>query len=124
ERDGRPWLTCDRGKTTKEKLRRGRYHLVIRDGDSGEVLDERDVYAEGLDQTYVLNLLGAQKYYRGSMQYGGIIGFGNPKPTEIRDVWFKPEVDFLFQNPPDKIEVSVPKGQPDFMSMETKTYLT
>ncbi len=124
ERDGRDWLTCRSGTTAKQQLRRGRYHLVVRADGSGEVLDERDVYVEGLDRAFVLNLLSAQKYYRGSVQYGGIIGFGNPKPKEIRDAWFKPDVDFLFQDPPSSIEVSAPKGQPEFMSMETKTYLT
>lgn len=124
ELDGRPWLTCKRDTTAAEVLHRGRYHLVVRAEDNNEVLDERDVFVDGLNRIFVLNLLGAETYYRGSVQYGGIIGFGDNPPTTIHDVWFNADVDFLFQDPPSSITVSVPNDQPSFLSMENKTYLT
>jgi hypothetical protein len=125
ELDGREWLACEPGTKTMRKLRCGRHHLIVRDAGTGEVLDERDAWVDGRDIAYVLNLLGAQKYYRGTVRYGGIsFNFGKETPEEIKDAWFKADVDFLFENPPPTITVSVPKGQPSVLSSETKTYLT
>jgi hypothetical protein len=124
ELDGRPWLTCTNKTTTPKVLRHGLYHLVVRAVDNDEVLDERDVFVEGLNLPFVLNLLGAQKYYRGSVQYGGIIAFNDQTPTEIHDVWIKADVDFLLRDPPSSIDVHVRKGQASYLATAEKTYLT
>jgi hypothetical protein len=125
EVDGRAWTTCEPGSTQMKQLRCGHHHLVVRDAGTGEVLDERDAWVDGRDIAYVLNLLGAQRYHRGTVRYGGLsFGFGKETPEEISDAWFKADVDFLFENPPPTIPVSVPKGQSSVLSSERKTYLT
>jgi hypothetical protein len=122
EVDGSDWLTWEPGSSAPpRRLRRGRHHLVVRAGKGGEVLDERNEMVEGMDRAYVFNLLGAEKYYRGSVLYGRTINFGDSSPDEIRDVWFKPDVDFLFKPPPESITVSARSSL--FLSNE-RTYLT
>jgi hypothetical protein len=123
--DGRGWLTCEPGSTQMKQLRCGRHHIVVRDAGTNEVKDERDEWVNGRDIPYVLNLLGAQRYYRGTVRYGGLsFSFGKETPEEIKAPWFKADVDFLFEDPPQSIKVSVPKGQSSVLSSEEKTYLT
>jgi hypothetical protein len=128
ELDGQGWLggkkrlTCPPASSTPLTLRNGDYRVTVRSAD-GRELEKHEVTAEG-GSVYVLNLLRAQKYYRGTVRYGGLSIFGGGgKPEEVTDGWFKADVDYLFENPPGTIQVRVSRGMQGLTS-ESRTYLT
>jgi hypothetical protein len=109
ELDGKQWLRCDRGGNYRRYLARGTYTLVVRSTD-GEELDRHPITVEGREP-YILNVLGAQVYSRGTVQYGGVV-FGSPRAEERAQLrWFKPEVDYLFKTPPKSLSVSSKSGE-------------
>ncbi len=119
ELDGNPWLTVEHGKTVQTRLPRQQHRIIIRARDNNEELDRRFVLV-GSSKAYVLNVLGAQTYYRGRVEYGSMpiaLG-GDPDAVEVKDVWIEADVDYLFQEPPQSISVS--KGT----SYASKSYLT
>lgn len=117
--DGKEWMTVPaRGQATAT-LRIGTYRLEVLPADGGAALDTMSISLnEG--KPHVLNVMGAQVYSRGSVDYGGF-GFGaGPSEQRITDKWFKADVDYLFQTPPEKITVTTKQGQP---AMATRSYL-
>jgi hypothetical protein len=116
--DGRDWLTCRSGTNTVQNLSPGSHRITVFDAE-GRQVDELTVQVER-QGVYVLNLLRAQKYHKGRVQYGGI-AFGDDSPTEISDAWFDAKVDYLFEKPPQAITVSTRHGQAAVGT--TKTYL-
>jgi hypothetical protein len=118
QRDGRDWLTCPPGAQLVTSLGPGTHRLRVLDRN-GQPLDEMTVEVDR-QGVYVLNLLRAQVYHRGSVDYGGF-GFGSaPRPVEIRDAWFDARVDYLFEEPPQSITVSRRRGQ---VAMASRTFL-
>lgn len=116
--DDREWLKSESSSMTVKSLSPGAHRIIVM-GDGGTKLDELNVQVERLG-VYVLNLLRAQTYHKGSVEYGGF-GFGGSSPMEINDAWFNAKVDFLFENPPETITVSRKRGQPSFGA--TRMYL-
>jgi hypothetical protein len=115
--DGQEWMSCRAGSRSVSGLRPGLRHLRVL-GRDGRLLDERTVRVER-QGVYVLNLLGAQVYHRGTVDYGGF-SFGDRQPTEIREPWFEAKVDYLFQSPPSSITVSTRRGE---LAMASKSFL-
>lgn len=70
---------------------------------------------------YVLNVLSAQVYARGTVDYGGISFGSSPSEEKIQLPWFKADVDFLFEEPPQSITVQNRRGQ-SYVSA-SRTYL-
>jgi DNA-directed RNA polymerase subunit RPC12/RpoP len=118
--DGQEWMTSQAGTTEVRGLRRGKHTVTVRAPDTGEELDRFGAEVAGVE-TYVLNVLRAQVYARGTAQYGGLAFLGPPPEEAVRLPWFKAEVDYLFQEPPQTITVSVRRGE---VAVGTsKTYL-
>jgi hypothetical protein len=110
ELDGAPWRTAARRSTATASLRRGTYTLVVRSRD-GQELDRRPITVEGRG-AYVLNVLGAQVYTRGRVDYSNLSLFGSPPGEErVQSPWFKADVDHLFESPPKSITVTTRRGQ-------------
>jgi hypothetical protein len=109
ELDGQPWLSARQGTTTVRTLRRGAYTVVVR-SSSGEELDRLTVTVDG-GGNYVLNVLRAQVYARGTAKYGGAGFLGEPPEQRIDDAWFKVDVYYLFEEPPSSVTVSTRRGQ-------------
>jgi hypothetical protein len=120
ELNNQKWLTVNRGQKLEVRLPRKTFELVVRSRETGKELDRRSIRVDNKGP-YVLNVLGAHTYYRGSVDYGmsfSFLGGGGPTATEVKDVWIQANVDFLFKEPPSTISVS--KGQVS----ATRTYLT
>jgi hypothetical protein len=119
ELDASPWLNADARSTQVIGLRRGKYLLTVRARDSGKELDRLPVEVDGVGD-YVLNVLRAQVYARGTARYG--VSFVGPDPEEaVRDAWFKADVDHLFEEPPASVTVSSRGGPP--VGGASRTYL-
>jgi hypothetical protein len=101
--DGKEWLTSSTGESKGKSLAAGKYRVTILDAP-GNALDEHFIQVSA-NQQYILNVLGAQVYFRGVVVFGG--GEGDIKI--IDDRWLQvPEVDYLFCDPPDKIRTVFP----------------
>jgi hypothetical protein len=124
ELDGRPWRTVNRDQVQQTKVRQGQHRITVRRKEGGNPLQELTVNIEGKGK-YLLNVLKAQTYYKGSIRYGGIALFGGgDSPKEVKDEWIDvTKVDYLFEDPPKSITVKVQKGMEGFAS-ETRVYLT
>jgi hypothetical protein len=119
ELEGRPWLTPQRGTSSKTSLRRGRYQVTVR-ALTGEVLDQQVIDVDGAGN-FVLNVLGAQTYTRGTVYFTNASGPGQPDTaTPENRKWFRAEADYLFEPPPPQITVSSRRGAVNTVS---KTYL-
>jgi hypothetical protein len=114
--DGRDWVRVPARGTEKVSVRKGRYRVVATPAAAGAAPDEVDIHVTDTGP-FVLNLFGAQVYARGKAEYGGLAFFGQPAEVEVKDRWFRADVDFLFQDAPEKIEVE----QGEFMA--SRTYL-
>ena len=114
--DGQEWLSIPAGGQLKKSLARGTHLIDVYSHDRDLKLDEGaiEVFGHG---NYVLNVLGAQTYFRGEIIYGGV---GKAPPMEVvQDKWFEfHNVDYLFKDPPELIELR------HFAAREKKTYLT
>jgi hypothetical protein len=116
EVDGRPWQEIEPATMSIKfsKLRWGKHVIVVYARADNKALDRLEVNIED-NGPYVFNVLGAQTYLKGSAFYG-LRGGGLGPETPVREKWFKPNVDLLFQHPPPGISV---RGQ----SSATRTYL-
>jgi hypothetical protein len=87
--------------------------------NSGDILDQMDVVIEW-NGVYVLNVLRAESYTRGTVYYGdGPRSAGDKVPQLIKDRWIAAtKIDYLFQDPPKTISIQRSKGPtgPDFTS--------
>jgi hypothetical protein len=125
ELDGRQWLILQSGESTNTWLTQRVHQLVVRT-TSGEVLDRRGIVAQD-EKAYVLNVLGARTYYRGSVTYGPKGGnvtapfyISREEEKALKDVWIVANVDYLFEEPPETIAVR--GSAAPFLT--TRTYLT
>jgi hypothetical protein len=120
--DGEEWTTKYARSTEVNRLRRGRHTLTVRALDTGEELDRLTVEVSGMSD-HVLNVLRAQVYARGSVIYGDVndVPLGPPPEQAEQAAWFRPNVDYLFVEPPEEIRVSVRRGEK--APLTTKTYL-
>jgi hypothetical protein len=116
ELNGAPWRTVDHGNTDQTRLPTGTYELVVRSRENGKELDHRTITVEDKGP-YLLNVLGAQTYARGSADYGISFSFGDSPDQKLNDVWIKANVDYLFEEPPQSIQVS------EGTSFASKSYL-
>jgi hypothetical protein len=123
ELDGRPWLTAHRSATPIERLRKGSYLVTVRDLTSGALLDEFPIEVQDQHHPYVLNLLGAQVYSRGTAYYGRLPEVMQPE-TRIKDKWFAANVDYVFEQPPPPAAASATPSTFTLKSAAaTSTYL-
>jgi hypothetical protein len=111
--DGREWLTLPQGTTAKTGLRIGEREWTVREANSGRELDRKvvEVKQEG---PYLLNVLGAQWYEKGTVHYSLVPTFGSPptKPPIISEVWYRiGKVDYVFQPAPGSVKVHHSKGE-------------
>jgi hypothetical protein len=127
ELDGQPWRSSSKGEFQAASVRHGRYRITVRPRGGGKVLDELDVHVEARG-VYILNLLKAETYYRGTVQYGGMrILEQTQQSREVKDGWIDATgVDCLFQNPPRSITVKVTKETESIWDLmrEKRTFLT
>ena len=104
ELDGGKWLSLEKGATEKVALRTGKHALVVRDAVSGKELDRMTLDA-GARSTFVLNLLGAQTYYRGKLHYYrekyGPAGTKGPEEEPVREKWFRAGASYVLRPPPE-----------------------
>ena len=116
--DGDPWISIDRNESLKKDLRTGRHRLDILSLPDQEALRAFDVVIENR-KGYVLNVLGAMTYYRGTVQYGSVLALPPEREPEqrITQEWFEPKAYYVFQDPPESIEV------PSRSGIEQRTYL-
>ena len=105
--DGGDWVMAPAGKSVVASLRMGAYTIDTLSADGGQTLESMSV--EVGRGPYVLNVLGAQTYARGSLQYGGKDLGQDDGEEEISDRWFQAGVDYLFETPPKVITVK--KGE-------------
>jgi hypothetical protein len=121
EIDGKPWEAAPPGTRKQASLPAGEHELLTRSA-SGRELDRRTVEARD-GMAYLLNVLGAGTYYRGSVKYGGVSLFGPAaSASEVRDVWIDAKVDYLFEEPPRSIKVPVRSGLS--LSGTSRSFLT
>lgn len=119
EVDGQEWLRPSRKSKTIDGLPRGEHTIVVRSRPSGEVLDRLTVKVD-TGGPYVLNVLRAQKYYKGTATYSTVaFPFGGQGRQTIDAPWFRAKVDYLFENPPESIYINSRDG----VNTATKTYL-
>jgi len=127
ELDGASWVDAPRGSTRQVRVRRGSHRIAVRAPEGDEPLQALTVAIEGRG-VYVLNVLGAQTYHKGSVHYGGMRfspGADDLENQDVKDAWLDvTKVDYLFQSPPDSIKVSVSKGMPASVVSEKRTCLT
>jgi hypothetical protein len=110
ELDGQPWLTIPPNGSIKTRLRQMSYQMVTR-SEEGMQLDSRRLKVERT--AYILNLLGARTYHRGTAEYSAdghrpLPGFGF-LPEDVTAVWIEANVDYLFEVPPPSISVRAPE---------------
>jgi hypothetical protein len=106
ELNGRPWRPAPNGSAETTRLRRGTYELVVKSADTGAELDRHWVEV-GDAGDYVLNVLGAQVYTRGTAYCGPAGVRGPPEATDrVTDKWFRVEVEYLFKDPPREVNFS------------------
>ena len=117
--DGTEWLTIGPGETGKSYLPAGMHRLAIVDRQGERTLDAHDIGVTAPRQ-HVLNVLGGQICFQGIVQYGIKGG-----ATEVITAkWFLvPEVDYLFQDPPESI-VSVNPVNKSFLTKGRPPLLT
>lgn len=107
--DGNTWLTIQAGESKKRPLTAGKYRLTVHPLDGGQILDEHEIQVTGCNR-YVLNVLGAQTYFIGTVVYGGP---AEAPPEVVFDKWFVlPDVDYLFRDVPKTLNVRSEKRNP------------
>lgn len=117
--NNKEWMTLQSGRQVTKALTRGTYTLTVYAQDGNQKLDEHMIEVNGCGD-YVLNVLGAQKYYQGAVSYG--FAGSPPSVTEIKRKWFMVDVDHLFQEPPTTVTVSRRRGSP--APSVTRSFLT
>ncbi len=113
--------------TQAVRVRRGSHSIVVRPAEGGAPLQELTVDLER-EGVYILNVLKAETYYRGTVKYGGLhlpFGGNRAEPEKVQGPWLDvTKVDFLFQQPPKSITIRVPKGTVAGITSESRSYLT
>ncbi len=110
ELDGEHWLHLKKRTTREVYLQPGVYALVVRAENAEKELDRRQIQVSG-SGCFVLNVLGAQTYYRGAVVYSTTTNQFRPGAEHgvvtSKEVWFQPpHVDYLFQKPPASLLLS------------------
>jgi hypothetical protein len=106
--DNKSWLPLPKGTSRTATLSRGSRGLTVREAGTGRILDQHpiDAYDSG---PYVLNVLGAQTYYRGTITYNTdpwlVPGREPTEETLAGERWFQARVTYLFERPAASIEV-------------------
>lgn len=118
--DDQDWMAVSSGASRTKELTRGKYRLTVRSAQGNQVFDAHEIDVSGTGQ-YVLNVLGAQTYFHGTVRYGE----GESPPMEMLTAkWFLlPDVDCLFSDPPDTVMVVV-EGTRGPRVKTAKTFVT
>lgn len=103
--DDQEWLMIESGGSKGRSLTQGKYRVTIYAKEGDELLDAHDIEVSAYDR-YILNVLGAQVYFQGVVQYGGFRGgAGGADMKIVTEKWFRvPEVDYLFRDMPSTIQ--------------------
>jgi hypothetical protein len=106
EIDGREWAKCPNQKQWSAKVPRRKFVLVTRSAASGKELQRHENDAT-YGRKFLLNVLGANTYFRGTVHYvpeqmAGrrmLGGMPSDQPRETRDSWIDiSDVDYLFND--------------------------
>ncbi len=121
--NNKAWSTLSRNSSKRATISRGSWTVTVREAVTGKTLDEVPIgsYDSG---PYILNVLGAQAYYQGSVTYGEPWPpptKREPHETTTRERWISARVNYLFEHPPRSIELNTPKDAPP--RSVTRTYL-
>ncbi len=117
------WLTIKSGESKKRSLTEGTYRVTVQSAEGNLVLDAHDIEVSACNR-HVLNVLGAQIYFDGIVQYGN--DGGSMKLVTAK--WIRvPDVDYLFRDPPKTIVTARPvnksyftKGAPPMFNNEDR----
>ncbi len=126
ELDGGSWRTSFPSRTRVVQARPGEHRITVRSA-AGDILQELEVTIEDRG-AYVLNVLKAQTYCKGSVVYGNdlaLLGVEEEGPRMVKGGWIDvTKVDYLFRDPPPSIMVRVGENAPVHLGSEIRTYLT
>ncbi len=102
--DGADWVAAGRGTgAATATLRAGSYSIEI--VDEAGVVDDKFQAAVDSAGPYILNVLGAATYTRGTQDYGDAAFGAGRTEAVVRDKWIKADADFVFEEPPSSISV-------------------
>jgi hypothetical protein len=135
--DGKLWTSIANHEQQESRLPLGPHELVLRSSTSDQEIDRRQVVVDR-DGPFILNILGKQRYIRGSVRYSSKqpdpmeaarrAFEGRPTPNEepseapTSDVWIRADVAYVLEQPPESISVS--KSWFDFGEVnEERSYL-
>ena len=122
--NGGAWVRLPSGSSTLAIWPREPGEVTVRNADTGTELARYPV-GPCNSGPYVLNVLGAQTYYLGTLTY--TLNRWPPQPptdpweTPVTESWFEARVDYLFEEPPSAIEVKTDSSYAD-RTLE-RTYL-
>jgi hypothetical protein len=117
--DGTEWFTIGTGESKKKTLGRGVYELTVKAVGADFVWDRHSVEVTSTGP-YVLNLMGAQVYFHGTVEYGELVPA--PSMETIDNKWFVlPKADCVFRDPPKRISF---RGRDTDHRKFTLTFLT
>lgn len=106
--DGRDWQKLESSAAIECRLRMGTYAVSVRSVRDGKELDGFEIVVRsqyGLltssTNNYVLNVLGAQRYRRGTVVYAeSPEQWEAERETTFQQKWFKVDADYIFEDPP------------------------
>ncbi len=99
--NGDLWLKIKKGESQRVRMARRNFQVVLKDEVTNYELEQLNVTVDS-NGPFVLNCLGAQRYIRGMKVYSNF-GISSPSTTETADRWIRTDVDFLFEQPPQRV---------------------
>jgi hypothetical protein len=116
---GKEWVLVPAKGNAWSSLRMGSYEVEVKSAEDGSALDQMSVTVED-GKPWILNVMGAQVFARGRVDYGGFSFGSGPSESRLTGKWIKADVDHLFEEPPKSITVSTRRGQ---MATGSRTYI-
>jgi hypothetical protein len=121
--DGEHWISIANHAQQKSRLPLGAHELVLHSSKADQEIDRRAVVVDR-DGPFILNVLGKQRYIRGTVHYstrrvnprdaakrasGGYQTTSDePNETTTTQVWIRANVAYVLEQPPESISVSKP----------------
>lgn len=110
--NGKEWVTIPSGNTKTVSLGSGRHRLSIHTMQNDHEMDAYDVEVLAY-QKHVCNVLGGQRYFHGTVQYGVFRGGADMKIITAKWI-LVPDVDYLFRDMPERIFLKQPANKTFF----------
>jgi hypothetical protein len=106
ELNGEEWLALESASSEITTLRKGKHELVVRQRAGGKELDRMIIDVDGFGP-FVLNVLGAMTYYKGTKTYvtpgAAAPSLRNQVSERIDKKWFAPNVDYCLSPVPESV---------------------